>query len=413
MSTVRSFLFLQGGSSPFFRRLGQRLLRDGHDVRRVNFNAGDRAYWHPLPATSFDGTLPDLPAFLENRIRAWGISDLALYGDRRPVHVPALALAKRLGLRAHVFEEGYFRPFLMTLERGGVNGNSALPRDPDWYRGVGAHLPDYPYGAPFRTSLVARARHDITYEIASLANPLLYPRYRTHVPYSRWIGYGAHALRFAAMPYRAARDRQLLERLNREEAGVFLLPLQLESDVQIRYYSPFERMAELIGHVMRSFGQHAPGDARLVIKNHPLDPGFVNYARVTERLAKEAGLNGRVSYVDTGDARPLTARARGVITVNSTVGTSALIAGRPVMALGKAIYNIAGLTFQGPLDEFWRDPTPPDAELFRRFRNTVIHTTQINGGFYTRESNALAVENCQRLLLAERSPLEELLSGIG
>jgi hypothetical protein len=39
----------------------------------------------------------------------------------------------------------------------------------------------------------------------------------------------------------------------------------------------------------------------------------------------------------------------------------------------------------------------------------VIHTTQLRGGFYTAESTALAVASCQRLLLAERSPLEELL----
>ena len=410
MSAARSFLFLQGGSSPFFRRLGRRLSRDGHAVHRVNFSAGDRAYWHPLPAASFDGTLDDLPAYLEDRMRAWSISDVVIYGDRRPVHVPAIAIARRLGIRVQVFEEGYFRPFLMTLERGGVNGNSALPRDPDWYRKVGACLPDSQYGAPFHSGLFSRARHDITYEIASLANPLLFPRYRTHVPYNRWIGYGAHALRFAAMPLRASRDRQLLERLNREKGGVFLLPLQLESDVQIRYYSPYPTMSALIEHVMRSFARGAPPDARLVIKNHPLDPGFVNYERLTARLARETGITGRVDYVDTGDASPLAAHARGIVTVNSTVGMSSLMLGRPVIALGKAIYNLPGLTFQGPLDDFWRDPPPPDAELFRRFRNTVIHTTQINGGFYTRESTTLAVENCQRILLAERSPLEALMS---
>jgi capsular polysaccharide export protein len=102
-------------------------------------------------------------------------------------------------------------------------------------------------------------------------------------------------------------------------------------------------------------------------------------------------------------------RARGIVTVNSTVGMSSLAHGRPVIVLGTAIYNMAGLTFQGALDDFWRAAAPPDAELFRRYRNTVIHTTQLNGGFYTPRSRALAVENCQRLLLAERSPLEELL----
>ena len=405
----RVFLFLQGGSSPFFGSLADRLAAGGHAVRRVNFSAGDRAYWGARPAESFRGRLDELPAYYADRYGAWGVSDVILYGDRRPVHTPAIALARASGIRVHVFEEGYFRPYLVTLERGGVNGNSALPRDPDWYRVTGASLPNYGYGAAFASGFGARALHDIANEIANLANPLLYPRYRTHVPYNRWIGYGAHLRRFAGFPFHASRDRALIARLARESAPLFLLPLQLESDIQIRYYSPYSTMTELIEHVMRSFARAAPPEARLVIKNHPLDPGFVRYPPQVERLTRELDLAGRVDYVDTGDASALVPRARGIVTVNSTVGMSSLAHGRPVIVLGTAIYNMAGLTFQGALDDFWRAAAPPDAELFRRYRNTVIHTTQLNGGFYTPKSRALAVENCQRLLLAERSPLEELL----
>jgi capsular polysaccharide export protein len=405
----RSFLFLQGGSSPFFGRLADRLSADGHAVHRVNFSVGDRAFWGGRAADNYQGTLEGLPAYLDDRLLASGISDVVLYGDRRPVHEPAIELGKRRGVRVHVFEEGYFRPFLVTLERGGVNGRSALPRDPDWYREAGRGLPDAGYGTPFQSSLYARAANDIAYEIANLANPFLFPRYRTHVPYNRWIGYLAHLRRFAAYPFQAPGDRALLDVLNRERQAIFLLPLQLESDIQIRYYSPFGTMAALIEAAMKSFAGHAPSDARLVIKNHPLDPGFVNYSRLVTRLAREFDLGGRVDYVDTGDASPLVAHARGVVTVNSTVGMSSLMLNRPTLALGTAVYKLPGLTFQGSLDEFWRAAAPPDAELFRCFRNTVIHTTQLNGGFYTRDSTALAVENCQRLLLAERSPLEELL----
>ncbi len=407
----RAFLFLQGGSSPFFGSLADRLAAGGHAVRRVNFSGGDRLYWGGRPAESYRGGLDELPGYYAERFEAWGISDVILYGDRRPVHAPAIALGRARGIRVHVFEEGYFRPFLVTLERGGVNGNSALPRNPDWYRETGASLPDYGYGAAFASGFGARALHDVANELANLANPLLFPGYRTHVPYNRWIGYCAHARRFAGFPFHASRDRALIARLARDPAPLFLLPLQLESDIQIRYYSPYTTMTELIEHVMRSFARAAPPDARLVIKNHPLDPGFVSYPPVVARLARELGIAGQVDYVDTGDASALVPRARGIVTVNSTVGMSSLAHGRPVIVLGTAIYNMAGLTFQGGLDDFWRAAVPPDAELFRRYRNTVIHATQLNGGFYTPESRALAVENCQRLLLAERSPLEELLRG--
>ena len=44
-----------------------------------------------------------------------------------------------------------------------------------------------------------------------------------------------------------------------------------------------------------------------------------------------------------------------------------------------------------------------------RFRNTVIHTTQVNGGFYCRAGIRMAVNNFPWLLEPERSPLDELL----
>lgn len=409
MSATRSFLFLQGGSSPLFRHVGDRLAADGHAIFRINFNGGDRAYWGLRPAVNFRGELSGLPDCYEEVFRTRAITDVILYSDRRPVHVPGIALARKRGLRIHVFEEGYFRPYFLTLERGGVNGNSALPRDPDWYRSVGQTLPEYADGRPFAHGFRVRAMHDIAYEIANLANPLLYPRYRTHVPYNRWLGYAAHLRRFAAFPFRLRRDRELIAQLTHEQAPIFLLPLQLESDAQIRYYSSFGRMSDLIELVIGSFARHAPSAARLVIKNHPLDPGFVDYGSLVARLARLHDVAGRVDYVDTGDASALLPRAQGIITVNSTVGTAALKLGRPVIVLGTAIYNLPGLTFQGPLDAFWREAPAPDAELFRRFRNVVIHTTQLHGGFYTAESVALAVANSHRLLLAERSPLEELL----
>jgi capsular polysaccharide export protein len=47
--------------------------------------------------------------------------------------------------------------------------------------------------------------------------------------------------------------------------------------------------------------------------------------------------------------------------------------------------------------------------LFRRFRNTVIHTTQINGSLYCQYGTKLAAYNAARVLEAEQSPLEALL----
>jgi capsular polysaccharide export protein len=168
-------------------------------------------------------------------------------------------------------------------------------------------------------------------------------------------------------------------------------------------------MIDVMEFVMKSFARHAPKTARLVIKNHPLDMGLVNYKKVVRGLSDRFDVVGRVEYMETGNLDAMLCHARGTVTVNSTVGALSVGLNCPTITLSDPIYNLPGLTYQGILEEFWQDEVRPDAELFKHFRNTVIHTTQVNGGLYSREGIAMAVENCRRVLEQERSPLEELL----
>ena len=176
--SARAYLFLQGVCSPLFRHLA-RALRSAHcPVLKVNFNAGDLAYWGISGSRRYTGRLPALEAFLTDLLRRHDITDILLFGDCRPVHKPAVALAAQLGLRCHVLEEGYFRPYWFTLERGGVNRHSALPRDPHWYRAVAASLPPAPPPQTFQQPVAVRALHDFAYHAASMLNPLAFPHYR-------------------------------------------------------------------------------------------------------------------------------------------------------------------------------------------------------------------------------------------
>ena len=130
----RGFLFLQGMATRFFERLGQSLIGRGYAVYRVNFNGGDRAFWRLPGAVDFRGRPEEWPEFLDRLIIDRAISDIVLFGDCRPLHRAAIRVAGGRALRIHVVEEGYLRPDWITFEEGGVNGHSALPRDPDWYR---------------------------------------------------------------------------------------------------------------------------------------------------------------------------------------------------------------------------------------------------------------------------------------
>jgi capsular polysaccharide export protein len=404
----KRFLLLQGVSSPFFARLGERLRAAGHRVFKVNFNCGDAAYWFPRAAWRFRGEVSALPEWLSAKFESHGFTDVVLFGDRRPVHVSAIACARKFGAKVHVFEEGYFRPNWVTLERGGVNRYSALPRDPAWYLNVTPRIPERAHQR-IHTPLAIRAGHDIAYHLANTGNFICYPGYRTHRPFNAVVEYAGLARRFALLGFYERKDKIICDQLVNRKAPFFLLPLQLDSDAQIREFSAFSGMSEVIEMVVRSFSRAAPGEANLLIKNHPLDTGFVDYSRLIDRIAKDCGVESRVHFIETGDANALLQHANGVVLVNSTVGTAALEAGRPVKTLADPIYNLPGLTFQGELDDFWKSAVPPDAELMAAFRKVVMHTTLVNGGFYTRESMAMAAAGAIQLLTADKSPIEELL----
>lgn len=405
----RNFLFLQGVCSPFFPRLADRLVADGHQVFKVNFNAGDVAYWGGRKSTYFRGRPQDLRDFFDGLYRRLGVTDQVLFGDRRPIHRPAVEHAEAQGIRTHVFEEGYFRPHWVTLEREGVNGHSLLPRDHEWFWAVGGDLGGDEAVEPFASPFSVRAVHDVAYHLAGAANPLLFPSYRTHAGVIAPVEYLGYIRRFSLLRRWKLRDARQIETLVASKAPYYVLPLQLNSDAQIRDHSRFENMAEVIEFVIESFARQAPTGSRLVIKNHPLDMGLAGYEGVIARLERKYDVLGRVGYLESGDLDLLLRHARGLVTVNSTVGSVSLGLGCPTMTLSDPIYNLPGLTFQGGLDDFWVQGEAPNRELFRRFRNAVIYATQINGGFYCRRGIELAVRNSAAILEGEISPLETLM----
>ena len=158
LKNTSRYLFLQGQISPFFAELGQALHRRGHSVHRIHFNGGDRQFWSLPGAVDFRGRAEQWPDFLKARLQEWQITDLVLFGDCRPLHATAIRIAATMGVRAQVFEEGYLRPDYITLETGGVNGHSSLPRDPAAFLRLAAALPETPAPKSIPASFARRAR---------------------------------------------------------------------------------------------------------------------------------------------------------------------------------------------------------------------------------------------------------------
>lgn len=405
MTQTQRFLFLQGVRSPFFRRLGRAIRNAGHYVRKVNYTVGDTLYWRSSNAVAYRGSMDKLDAFYQREFEEHGITDIVLFGDCRPVHKPAIELARQRGIHVHVYEEGYFRPFWITLERDGVNAYSRLPRDPSWYRAQAKTLPHYDNGEPFAAPFWLRAVYDVGYNFWAGLNPIVHRGVRSHVPYTPAAEYFGYIFRGIRVKCLAMRSRRIEAKLIAEaqQAPFYLLPLQLDSDAQIVHHSPFESMTQVMDAVLQSFAAHAPKQSRLAVKIHPLDPGLVNYEKALTQRASAWGIAERVFYLESGNLPALLTAAQGVVTVNSTVGNSALIHGRPTIALGWALYALPGLTFQGHLDEFWTEGQVPEGKFFHNFRDTVIHHTQINGGFYSAIAIDMAVKNSMPRLLHPNS----------
>ena len=103
----------------------------GCSVHRVGFNAGDRVFWPDRESyIAYTDPLTEWPARLSELLQTHAVTDIVLYGDTRPVHAEAAKIARARGITLHVFEEGYLRPYWVTYERDGSNGNSRLMEMP-------------------------------------------------------------------------------------------------------------------------------------------------------------------------------------------------------------------------------------------------------------------------------------------
>ena len=376
-STPRVFLFLQGPPGPLFRRLAEEIRTTGIAVHRINLSGGDRRDW-PDGATEFRGRFSQWPVFVDRFLREHQVTDMLLFGDCRPYHVSAHRIAALRGIRTHVLEEGYLRPDWMTLELEGVNARSKLSRDKAWFLEEARKLPAEPPSVPITSSFKRRARDSYWHYHSVVVGRLRYPHYRSHRSGSI-IKEGLGWLwKFRLKKRRQQAAERVMEALRGKP--IFVFPLQLSGDFQIRTHSPFPDMQSAATYTIESFAKHAPADVHLLIKAHPLDCSFFDWSRFVRRAAQRLGLEGRLHFVDGGDLDSMVDGARGLLCVNSTSATLALSRGTPVCTIGEAIYDIPGLTHEGHVDSFWNHPTSPEPEIYAAFKRILLDRCLVSGG---------------------------------
>lgn len=377
----RVFLLLQGPMSWFFTYLGEALRARGAEVHRILLCPGDVLFWRGPNGVSYRGRARDWPIYVDAFMKNRDVTDLACLGDGRRWHEDAIASAKAEGTRVHVVEQGYLRPHRLTVEPGGTGGHTSFPDDWEEIEALAARTPPIDaraFRAPFRNY----AAMDVAFNLANmLFSGVFFQYYRRHAlehPAREWAGW----IRRKALPYRRRRrEATAAETRVAGHAGpLYLLPLQLETDYQIRLHGPAGGVEAMLRRAIVSFANHAPDDALLVVKVHPLDHQPQEWMRLVGWTSQEAGCAGRCLFLDGGDLDALLGQAAGVVVANSTVGLSALRAGAPVIALGAAIYDLQGLTFGGELDDFWAKGAPPDADRLATLID-ALSAIQVPGGF--------------------------------
>lgn len=377
-------LLLQGPNGPFFRRLAEDLRARGCTVSKVNFHAADDLFYRGPEVIRFRGELDEWPERLCTILTERRIEALVVFGDLRPIHQRAIRVAEGLGVAVWVLEEGYLRPDWVTFERDGVNGNSRLSKDPAFYRRVFAELPELPRAVPLGNTFWQQVGWTVLNACAMTFLWFRYPQYRHHRDVNAfrqafyWVRGALRKLVYAV------RERGVLARLVGEHAGkYFLVPLQVHCDAQLRH-SPYRRFEDFIEDVVSSFAANAPKDTLLVVKHHPFDRPYRDYRGLLATLGTRLGCAERLVYVHDLHLPTLLRHCRGVVTMNSTAGLSALHHGAPVKALGTAVYDVPGLTSTASLAEFFVDPGQVDVELLAGFVRWLRETNQVNGSFYKR-----------------------------
>ncbi|WP_110689348.1 capsular polysaccharide export protein, LipB/KpsS family [Salinicola endophyticus] len=390
----RTYLFLEGPASPFFGQLAQRLLDDGHRVVKLHFHLGERLYWHHPDALTFRHPLAMLPHVLGELWRQHHVTDQVLFQAHSPAHDLAVPLARRYGIRNHLFDHGYLGPGRVTLEREGSGARSLLPRDPWWFHAAAERLDEPPAPGAWPAPGALAPLLPALYRLGAQLTPR-----RPPASVAASADYRL-PLRPAITPQGTRAARGAAD----SQAPFFILSTggQLGRDDNAPQRRHLER-------VIAGFVRIAPARCRLLLLPTAADRHRRPPRRWASRLARQLALGERLGFLSPTQLERLLPHASGWVSQGEPEAHLALAEGCPLFALSDAHYCLPGLAVSDDLELFWRYPHAPDADLYRAFRRVLIHATQIEGDFHASAGRDRAVMEATERLTANISPIERLL----
>ena len=410
----RRFLFLQGPHGWFFNRLARMLRASGARVWRVGFNPGDALFWRDKAQyIPFDQPPDSWGDFLRDCLQRHDITDIALYGDVRPIHAEAIAIARKAGITVHIFEEGYLRPYWITYERDGSNGHSALmdisvPQMRRALKKYELELPDPPaHWGDMRQHIFYGA----IYHFCVMALNRRYRHFRPHRDLTVAQEFKLYLRRLWLMPLHSLQRRVTTWRVRNGGFPYHLVLLQLEHDSSFRAHGPFDSQTEFLQLVFEGFARGAAPHHHLVIKAHPLEDDRAPLRQTIAELTERHRLQGRVHYLRGGKLAALLNHARSAVTVNSTAAQQVLWRGTPLKIFGRAVYDKPEFVSKQPMDDFFARPKRPDARAYRDYRHFLLETSQVPGGYYSLGGRRQLMRHLVDMMLAPRDPYTAMMQG--
>lgn len=383
----KNILLLQGPMGSYFNTLDKKFSDEGAKVFRIGFNMGDQFFANSRHYTGYKDAIENWNDFIKLFFIKNKINKLFVFGDCRYYQNIAIQIAKNLNIEVFVFEEGYLRPNFITLEKCGVNDNSLLPRNREFYDNLDLDdeiVYELEHLENFTSTYNKMAREAIIYYWLTNLFKYKYPYYIHHRCMSLKKEFKAGCLNIFRKYINIFKEKRLNQYFEKElSKKYYFVPLQTHNDFQILTHSNYKNIEEFIEEVIISFSKNAPNDTYLVFKHHPIDRGRRNYKKFILALSKNYTIRNRVIITWDTHLPTQLKYAIGTILINSTVGLSSLYHHTPTICLGKAIYDIEGLSCKNMrLDDFWINYKEVDVDLLKKFRAYLIQTTQINSNFY-------------------------------
>jgi len=383
---IRRVLLLQGPVGPFFRELQNALDIAGVDTLRIGFNRADGPCFGSVSRARYrrhTGSPATWPHDAASILAEFRPDMVILFGAERPAHSVMRAIAERRNIPVLCLEEGYIRPGFITAEYGGTNAESPLAYcAPEPHAGVST----LPSGTDFR-AFRHMARHAfVYYALRTLfASPgeaaFFHRRFAVRTEISGWAG---NLLR---RTWNCRRDRRVIDRLTGPQSGsYYLAALQVPGDSNLGVAAMGWTTASFIEASIASFAAHAPAQTRLVFKVHPLARGRDPDLRLIPELARSFGIASRIDILESGSIGMLAHSARGLLTINSTSGLSAIAHGTPLLAAGRSIYTHRPLAWTAPdpeaFNRFWTEGRAAPGSLRLGFLDAILSEALLAGDFY-------------------------------